>query len=274
MVRDILYLHENVDCPAREVNLKFRGRSVVSPRLSLYKPLHAKHLMAISESKKAFFQFVLEVEALQFGSFTLKSGRVSPYFFNASRFQTARQLARLGEFFAEIVASVSPRTTVVVGPAYKGIPLCIATAMALSTSSGRDIGYLFNRKEAKTHGDEGMFVGRLPSSGDRLVLVDDVITDGETKREAVRQLRSTFDAPIEALVIAFDRMEQGESGRSAAGDFQQATGIPVHSVFTLADLDALLAQQDLPHPPGGEPFPASLRQDIRIYLETYGAPNG
>ena len=226
------------------------------------------------DSKKAFFKFLVEAGALQFGSFTLKSGRVSPYFFNAARFQTARQLARLGQFYAEVVQSASPQATVVVGPAYKGIPLCITTAMALSERAGRDIGYLFNRKEAKTHGDEGMFVGRLPDSGDRLVLVDDVITDGETKREAVQQLRSTFDAPIEALVIAFDRMERGDSGRSAAGDFQQATGIPVHSVFTLADLDALLAKGEPPRPPGGESFPATLREDIGAYLETYGAAGG
>lgn len=229
--------------------------------------------MAVSHSKKAFFQFLVEAEALQFGSFTLKSGRVSPYFFNAARFRTAGQLARLGEFYAEIVQSVAPRANVVAGPAYKGIPLCIATALALSTDTGREIGYLFNRKEAKAHGDQGLFVGWHPQPDDRLVLVDDVITDGETKREAVRQLREAFAAPIEALVIAFDRMEQSDSGRSAAEEFREATGIPVHSVFTLADLDALLGQEEPPCAPGAAPLPATLREDIRAYREKYGVVN-
>lgn len=227
--------------------------------------------MAISDSKREFFHFLLEAGALQFGAFTLKSDRVSPYFFNAARFQTANQLARLGEFYAEIVESASPEASVIVGPAYKGIPLCITTAMALSAHTRREIGYLFNRKEAKTHGDEGLFVGRLPRPDDRLVLVDDVITDGETKREAVAQLRETFDAPIEALVIAFDRMESSGTGQSAAEDFQQATGIPVHSVFTLADLEALLAQVDPREISRAQPLPAGLREHIRDYREKYGA---
>ena len=227
--------------------------------------------MGVSHSKKAFFRFLMEAGALQFGSFTLKSGRLSPYFFNSARFQTAGLLARLGGFYAEIVQEHSPAATVIAGPAYKGIPLCISTAMALSELTQREIGYLFNRKEAKNHGDEGMFVGQLPRSSDRLVLVDDVITDGETKREAVAQLRATFAAPIEALVIAFDRMEQSDGGGYAVRDFQEATGIPVHSVFTLADLDALLEEGAAAH--GSTAFPPNLRQDIRSYREKYGVIN-
>ncbi len=225
----------------------------------------------ISRNKSAFFRFLLEAQALQFGAFTLKSGRVSPYFFNAARFQTAGQLSRLGGFYAEIVAGAAPKTTVVAGPAYKGIPLCISTAIALSGLVGRDIGYLFNRKEAKTHGDEGLFVGRLPEAGDRLVLVDDVITDGETKREVVALLREAFSAPIDALVIAFDRMEQSDAGRNAVKDFQQATGISVHSIITIADVQALLEQEAAQAADAATAgIPPALRDEIRAYRAEYG----
>ena len=185
-------------------------------------------------------------KALLFGNFTLKSGRISPYFFNAARFRTADQLSRLGEFYAQAIMDIAPDTTIVFGPAYKGIPLAISTAMALSRLAGRDVGYLFNRKEQKTHGDKGMFVGREPEEGDRLVIVDDVITDGETKREAVTMLEEAFKAPIDALVIAFDRMEKGPHGENALVDFEEATDIPVVPILTLADLQEVMEEPDNP----------------------------
>ena len=200
----------------------------------------------MDQTKKKFVELMVESEALLFGEFTLKSGRVSPYFFNAARFQTASQLISLGEFYGQAILESAPQTTVVFGPAYKGIPLSISAAIALARLSNRDVGYLFNRKEQKTHGDKGLFVGREPGEEDHLVIVDDVITDGETKREAVALLRKSFNAPIDALVIAFDRMEQGPNGENALQDFEEATGVPVVPVLTLADLQALMAEPGSP----------------------------
>ena len=225
----------------------------------------------MSGDKRAIIEFFIGAGALQFGEFTLKSGRVSPYFFNVGRFQTGAQIARLGEFLAEGVLTAGPRATLVFGPAYKGIPLCISTAMALSRLHGRDAGYLFDRKEVKTHGDAGRFVGRAPGPADRIVLVDDVITDGATKHEAVAMLRAAFPAPIDALVIAFNRMERDAQGRDALAEFTRATGIPVHALLSLAELQAALDSGPLSDQAvtGSGSSPELVRR-IRAYRDRYG----
>ncbi len=197
---------------------------------------------------------------------------MSPYFFNAGRFCTAAHLERLGEFYAERLQAAAPGASLVFGPAYKGIPLCITAALALRRRTGRDIGYLFNRKEEKGHGDQGVFVGRPPGPGERLALVDDVITDGGTKLEAVALLRAAFEAPIDALVIAFDRMERSGTEGNALRDFEAETGIPVVSIFSLADLEAALAEPEGVPEAGG--LPPHLAGEIRAYRERYGVPEG
>ena len=229
-----------------------------------------------SGEKGALLAFLQEVEALHFQPTTLKSGRVSPYFFNSGRFRTGGQLARLGEYYAQTIARVAPKATIVFGPAYKGIPLCVAAAMALSRLTGREIGYLFDRKEVKEHGDGGMFVGRVPEAGESLVMVDDVITDGGTKLDAVARLRAAFPAPIDALVIAFNRQETDAEGHDAVARFESATGVPLASLLSVADLEALLESQH------GEGTSASIIPDaptvleaIREYRRRYGVvPDG
>lgn len=209
---------------------------------------------------------------MQFGTFTLKSGRESPYFFNSAQFHTGPRLARLAAYYARTALAAAPGATIVFGPAYKGIPLCVATASAMSERTGQELGYLFNRKEAKTYGDAGLFVGKVPASGDRLVIVDDVITDGQTKLEAVASLRAAFDAPIDALVIAFNRMEQDASGKDALVEFERETGIPVHSILALSDLETALAADRLNDTVGGPDAARSLLAEIRQYRERYGSP--
>jgi orotate phosphoribosyltransferase len=225
--------------------------------------------MGEQRDRRAFIQFLIGAGALQFGEFTLRSGRVSPYFFNVGRFQSGAQVTRLGEFMAEGVMAAAPGATIVFGPAYKGIPLCLSAAMALSRLHGRDVGYLFDRKEAKTHGDAGRFVGKLPGAQDRIVLVDDVITDGRTKLEAVAMLRAAFPAPIDALVIAFDRMERDLQGRDAVREFERATSIAVHALLTLDELQASL-DGGLAGALGGETDHPHLVRRIRDYRAMYG----
>ena len=218
--------------------------------------------------RSAFIEFLLDSNALQFGEFTLKSGRISPYFFNIARFRTGARLARLGEFYAAAVEAAAPRATIAFGPAYKGIPLALTTAMAMSRA-GRDMGYLFDRKEAKTHGDTGRFVGQVPEPGDRVVLVDDVITDGETKLIAVNLLREAFGCPIDAVVIAFNRMEQDAQGRDAVAAFSATTGIPVVALLTLTELEAALAEPRLTLP-SDAPERETVLSGIRDYRSRYG----
>jgi orotate phosphoribosyltransferase len=230
----------------------------------------------VPERRRALLRLLHEAGALEFGAFTLRSGRVSPYFFNSGRFQTGALLERLGEHYAEAIERAAPRAGIVFGPAYKGIPLCVSAAMALSRRTGREIGYLFNRKEPKTHGDAGRFVGREPGPGERLVLVDDVITDGGTKLEAVALLREAFPAPIDALVIAFNRMETDLAGEDAVARFEAATGIPVVPLLTVADLEQALSEaQREPQAWAGGPAPgAEVLEQIRAYRRRYGVGVG
>ncbi|MDH4225417.1 MAG: orotate phosphoribosyltransferase [Deltaproteobacteria bacterium] len=227
--------------------------------------------MAVDPSlaQQPLIRFLLESGALKFGEFTLKSGRISPYFFNTAAFDSGARLETLGRFYAQEALKLAPRATVVFGPAYKGIPLCLSTAIAMQHQTGRDTGWLFDRKEAKTHGDQGRFVGRIPGRGDRLVLVDDVITDGETKRQAVAMLRECFDAPIDGLVIAFNRMEQDSRGEDALEGFQQATGVAVSALLTLAQLHQTLEQGGVGLP-GITGDPSVWAEKIQEYRTRYG----
>lgn len=222
----------------------------------------------MNASIKQFITFLTEAKALQFGEFTLKSGRVSPYFFNSARFETGRLIGKLGEFYAEAITQKEPETNIVFGPAYKGIPLALATAMAMSPHGGvkkeaSEVGYLFNRKEAKTHGDKGLFVGRPPTAEDSVTMVDDVMTDGATKKEAVELLETQFGVRPKLVAIAFDRMEQNATGGDALLEFQESTGIPVVSLLNLADLEQALAEDEGIAPPG-------MKEKISAYRKTFG----
>lgn len=184
-----------------------------------------------------FIALAIECQALRFGEFTLKSGRVSPYFFNAGQFQTGRSLAKLGQFYAQALINTNIDFNMVFGPAYKGIPLATTTAVALAEHHQRDVPYCFNRKEAKTHGEGGSQVG-APLAG-RVVIVDDVITAGTAVREVLSIIAAAGAEPA-AILIGLNRQERGQGSLSAIQELEQDTGVPVVSIISLDDIAAYL----------------------------------
>ena len=205
-----------------------------------------------------FIELALEFEVLQFGEFELKSGRISPYFFNAGRFSTGGALARLGRCYAAALRASGVHVDMLFGPAYKGIPLVSATAMALSEQHGVDLPFAFNRKEAKTHGEGGNIVG-APLAGD-VVVIDDVMTAGTAIRESMAILDES-GARGAGVVIGLDRCERGDGKRSAVQQVEQDWGLTVVSVVSLHDIIAWVESN---------PEMAQHREALERYRERYG----
>jgi orotate phosphoribosyltransferase len=183
--------------------------------------------------KSEFLEFVIKQQILQFGEFTLKSGRISPYFFNAGLFNSGKKLAFLGKCYAAAIADSNLNFTTLFGPAYKGIPLVSATALALATDYGLDKPYCFNRKEKKGHGEGGLIVGSQ-LLGDVLI-IDDVITAGTAIREAVDIIKGK-DAILSGIIVAMDRQEKGMGGLSAIQEIEQMYNIPVIHIINLQNI--------------------------------------
>ncbi|MBE0364509.1 orotate phosphoribosyltransferase [Pseudoalteromonas ulvae UL12] len=187
-----------------------------------------------------FIEFALEKQVLKFGEFTLKSGRTSPYFFNAGLFNTGRDLARLGRFYAAALEDAAIEYDVLFGPAYKGIPIATTTAVALSDHHNKDVPYCFNRKEAKTHGEGGSLVGSALAG--KIMLVDDVITAGTAIRESMEIIQAS-GAQLSGVLIALDRQEKGKAELSAIQEVERDFNTQVISIVKLADLISYLEQQ-------------------------------
>ena len=183
--------------------------------------------------QREFIDLALELDVLRFGEFTLKSGRVSPYFFNAGLFSNGYAAAKLGRYYAAAIAASDVEFDMLFGPAYKGIPLAALTAAALAEHHGIDVPYSYNRKEAKAHGEGGSIVGSDLKG--RVLIVDDVITAGTAVREACRIITAS-GADIAGLVISLDREERGQGSMSAVQELKSSLGIPVVSIVKLADL--------------------------------------
>lgn len=194
----------------------------------------------MQDYQRAFLDFALEVEVLRFGEFTLKSGRISPYFFNAGLFNTGSALSRLGAAYAQAIIDSGIGFDVLYGPAYKGIPLAAVTAAALFERHGVDTPYAFNRKEAKAHGEGGNIVGH-PLEG-RILIIDDVITAGTAIRESMQIIEANGAQPA-GVVIALDRQERGKGERSAIQEVEADYGIPVAAIVRLEHLVAYLEQK-------------------------------
>ncbi|MGZ8247162.1 orotate phosphoribosyltransferase [Methylomagnum sp.] len=183
--------------------------------------------------QQEFIEYAIRCDVLRFGNFTLKSGRQSPYFFNTGLFDSGARLDKLGQFYAEALLQANIQADVLYGPAYKGIPLATATAIALARKTGQEIPFAFNRKEAKDHGEGGSLVG-APLRGSVLIL-DDVITAGTSVRESVDIIRAAGAAPS-GVLIALDRQEKGRGELSAVQEVAAQYGLPVYAIITLAEI--------------------------------------
>jgi len=213
----------------------------------------------MQDYQREFLDFALAVGVLKFGEFTLKSGRVSPYFFNAGLFNSGASLARLGRFYAQAIVASKIDFDVLFGPAYKGIPLAAITSAALFEQHGLDTPYAFNRKEAKDHGEGGTIVGH-PLNG-RALIIDDVITAGTAVREAMDIIHAQRAVPA-GVVIALDRQERGQAELSAIQEVEQTYRVPVAAIVKLEHLVSYLSQQK---------DAEEALDRINAYREAYGA---
>lgn len=216
-----------------------------------------------------FVRFMVECDVLRFGDFVAKSGRRMPYFIDAGRYRTGTQLAALGSFYAAAIEEgFGDGVDVLFGPAYKGIPLAVATGIALSRDHDREVGVTFDRKEAKDHGEGGLLIGHQPLDGDRIVIVEDVTTAGTSVRETVPLLRAQADVEVVGLVVGVDRRERGTTERSALDELGDEFGIRTVALATIDDIVQLLTGVEV----DGTPLlgPADLER-IAAYRQEHGA---
>ncbi|MBR6768095.1 MAG: orotate phosphoribosyltransferase [Clostridia bacterium] len=194
--------------------------------------------------KREFIKFLEGAGVLKFGDFTAKSGRKIPYFINAGDIKTGDQIAKLGEFYAKAYfEKVGNKRTVLYGPAYKGISIAVSSSIALS-KEGLDVPFFFNRKEAKDHGEGGVFVGYVPKAGEEVVIVEDVITAGTAIRESMAILSSLEDVKVAATFVMVDRKEKGKTDKSAMAEVEEEFGFPVYSVVDVYDIIEYLEEDE------------------------------
>ena len=191
--------------------------------------------------KQQFIQFMVKSGVLKFGEFTLNSGRIAPYFINTGNYKTGKQLAKLGEYYAACIRENNLQADTLVGPAYKGIPLSVATAIALYNDYETEVNYCFDRKEAKDHGEGGLFVGKQLTDGEKVIVIEDVMTSGKALREILPKLQAAANVEVVGMVISVDRKEKAlNSDLSAVSEAKKEFGIDVYSVVTIDDIIAAI----------------------------------
>ena len=206
--------------------------------------------------KQEFIDFMLESKVLKFGDFTLKSGRKSPFFMNAGGYVTGQQLMKLGEYYAKAIVDV------LFGPAYKGIPLAVVTAIAMHTLYGKEVRYCSDRKEAKDHGaDKGGFLGSKLQDGDRVIMIEDVTTSGKSMEETVPKVRSAANVEIVGLMVSLNRNEKGKGNKTALKEVSELYGFPTAAIVSMPEVIAYL----------GDQLDPELKARIDAYYQEYGA---
>ena len=224
----------------------------------------------MEQYKQEFIEFMVDSQVLKFGEFTLKSGRKSPFFMNAGAYVTGTQLRKLGEYYAKAIHdNYGLDFDVLFGPAYKGIPLSVATTMAISELYGKDIRYCSNRKEVKDHGDTGILLGSTLKDGDRVGSSEDVTTSGKSIEETFPILKEQADVEIKGLMVSLNRMEVGKGGvKSALDEIQEKYGFPAHAIVTMEEVVERLYNQECQ---GKIVIDDSIKAAIDSYYEQYGA---
>ena len=220
--------------------------------------------------KKEFIEFMVDSDVLKFGEFTLKSGRKSPFFMNAGAYVTGTQLRRLGEYYAKAIHdNFGLEFDVLFGPAYKGIPLSVATAMAISELYGRDIRYCSNRKEVKDHGDTGILLGSKLKDGDRVVIIEDVTTSGKSIEETFPIIKAQADVKICGLMVSLNRMERGiVTEKSALDEIRETYGFEARAIVTMAEVTEYLYNR----PYRGKIYiDDAIKASLDAYYAQYGA---
>lgn len=195
--------------------------------------------------KEDFINFLVERESLTFGEFELKSGRISPYFLSTGFFSDGLSIAKLGYFYASKIIAEKLDFNIVFGPAYKGIPLAVSTAMSLAKDFNKNKGYTFDRKESKEYADKSAFVGEKLKDGAKILMIDDVMTTGKTKEDVIEKIRKEAKVKFVGLVIALDRMEQGKDGEDAIGEFEKKYNIPIYSIVSVAEVKEYLHNKEI-----------------------------
>ena len=219
----------------------------------------------MEQYKQEFIEFMVESNVLKFGDFTLKSGRKSPFFMNAGAYVTGTQLRKLGEYYAKAIHdNFGLDFDVLFGPAYKGIPLSVATTMAIR----KDIRYCSNRKEVKDHGDTGILLGSPIKDGDRVMIIEDVTTSGKSIEETFPILKAQGDVEIKGLIVSLNRMERGKGTKSALDEIKDLYGFPTAAIVTMADVTEYLYNKEC----GGKiVINDTLKAAIDAYYAEYGA---
>jgi orotate phosphoribosyltransferase len=223
----------------------------------------------LEKFKEEFIEFMVRSKVLTFGDFVTKSGRKTPFFINTGNYSTGSQLCELGRFYAEALSvNLGKSFNVLFGPAYKGIPLAVTASMALHSLYGHDVGFCFNRKEAKNHGEGGVMVGRKLKAGDKVVIIEDVTTAGTSVRESVPFLKHTLGIKVVGLVVSVDRMERGTTAKSALAQLREEFDFAALSIVNLDEIISYLHNKEID---GKVILNNEIMDRIEKYREQYGA---